>query len=49
MTGKCGLLVNSSRAIIFADSSAKYAATAAEKAREVRDEMQLHLSARNIL
>jgi orotidine-5'-phosphate decarboxylase len=48
MTGKCGLLVNSSRAIIFADSSPKFAATAAEKAREVRDEMQVHLSARNI-
>jgi len=36
---KCGLLVNSSRGIIFADGSQNYALRAAEKAREIQEQM----------
>ena len=43
MNSRCGLLVNSSRAIIFADSSENFDKVAAEKAREVRDEMDGYL------
>ncbi|MCD8172730.1 MAG: orotidine-5'-phosphate decarboxylase [Alistipes sp.] len=39
MNSGCGLLVNSSRAIIYADSSADFATTAATKAREMQQEM----------
>lgn len=39
MNSRCGLLVNSSRAIIYADSGERFAQVAGEKAREVRDEM----------
>lgn len=39
MNSRCGLLVNSSRAIIYADSTERFAEAAGEKAREVRDEM----------
>ena len=35
----CGLIVNSSRAIIYADSSERFAAVAGEKAREVQQQM----------
>ena len=35
----CGLIVNSSRAIIYADSTDRFAAVAAEKAREVQQQM----------
>ena len=35
----CGLIVNSSRAIIYADSSERFAAVAAEKAQEVQQQM----------
>lgn len=45
MNSRCGLLVNSSRAIIYADSSENYAATAAEKAAEIQSEMSELLSA----
>jgi len=43
MNNKCGLIVNSSRAIIFADSSKKFASVAREKAKEVREEMEFLL------
>ena len=43
MNKDCGLLVNSSRGIIFADNSAKFADTAAEKAREIQQQMQIYL------
>jgi orotidine-5'-phosphate decarboxylase len=49
MTGKCGLLVNSSRGIIFADSSENFAKVAGEKAREVQQEMERHLKERNLI
>jgi orotidine-5'-phosphate decarboxylase len=39
MNGRCGLLVNSSRGIIYADSSGRFADVAAEKAREMQQEM----------
>ncbi len=39
MNKDCGLLVNSSRAIIFADSSEKFAEIASEKAKEMQVEM----------
>jgi len=48
MTNKCGLLVNSSRGIIFADNSENFAKTAGEKAREMQEEMARYLSERNL-
>jgi orotidine-5'-phosphate decarboxylase len=39
MNKECGLLVNSSRGIIFADSSENFAEVAAEKAKELQLEM----------
>lgn len=39
LTKDCGLLVNSSRAIIYADSSESFAEVAGQKAREVQEEM----------
>lgn len=49
MTGKCGLLVNSSRGIIFADSTENFAKVAGEKAREMQLEMERYLSDRNLI
>lgn len=49
MTGKCGLLVNSSRGIIYADNSNKFAEVAGEKAREIQEEMAQYLSERNLI
>ena len=39
MTKECGLIVNSSRAIIYADKTKNFAHVAAEKAKEVADQM----------
>ncbi|MCF0196910.1 MAG: orotidine-5'-phosphate decarboxylase [Bacteroidaceae bacterium] len=39
MTEDCGLIVNSSRAIIYADNTEAFASVAAEKAREVQQQM----------
>jgi orotidine-5'-phosphate decarboxylase len=49
MTNKCGLLVNSSRGIIFADNSENFARTAGEKAREMQLEMECYLSERKLV
>jgi len=49
MNSKCGLLVNSSRAIIFADNSENFDKVAGEKAKEMQLEMEKHLSERNLL
>lgn len=49
MNAKCGLLVNSSRNIIFADNSEKFAAVAGEKAKEMQQEMQTYLAERNLI
>ena len=39
MNGRCGLLVNSSRSIIYADSTERFAEAAAEKSAELAAEM----------
>jgi orotidine-5'-phosphate decarboxylase len=44
MNKNCGLLVNSSRGIIFADSSENFATVAGEKAKEIQEEMAELLS-----
>lgn len=44
MNSKCGLIVNSSRAIIYADNSEQYAQVAGEKAREVQQQMAAELA-----
>ena len=49
MTNKCGLLVNSSRGIIFADNTESFAKVAGEKAREIQQEMECYLSERNLI
>ena len=45
MNKDCGLLVNSSRGIIYASNGADFAEVAAEKAREVQEEMACELKA----
>jgi len=49
MNHHCGLLVNSSRGIIFADNSRNFDKVAGEKARQVQQEMQKYLSERNLV
>ncbi len=43
MTEECGLIVNSSRAIIYADHTERFAEVAGERAREVQQQMQQQL------
>ncbi len=43
MNSQCGLLVNSSRQIIYADSSEKFAEAAKSEARKVQEEMAKYL------
>ena len=43
MNNNCGLLVNSSRAIIFADNSENFAKTANKNAKEIQNEMKFLL------
>jgi orotidine-5'-phosphate decarboxylase len=49
MNNKCGLLVNSSRGIIFADNSENFDRVAGEKAHEIQIEMEKYLSERNLI
>lgn len=49
MTSDCGLIVNSSRGIIFASSGSDYAQAAAAEARKLRDHMTMLLSTQGIL
>jgi orotidine-5'-phosphate decarboxylase len=49
MTNKCGLLVNSSRGIIFADNTENFAKVAGEKAKEMQQEMECYLKERNLI
>jgi orotidine-5'-phosphate decarboxylase len=49
MNSKCGLLVNSSRNIIFADSTENFSKVAGEKAHELQIEMEKYLSERNLI
>ena len=44
MNKNCGLIVNSSRAIIYADTSEQYAEVAAQKAKEVQEQMAAELA-----
>ena len=49
MNNSCGLLVNSSRAIIFADKTEKFAVIASQKAKEMQAEMAVILRERGLL
>lgn len=48
MTKDCGLLVNSSRGIIYADSSEQFAEAAAREAQKLQQEMAALLQAANV-
>lgn len=49
MNSECGLLVNSSRGIIFADNTRDYARSAREKANELQRNMEAHLHKQGLL
>ncbi len=49
MNDNCGLLVNSSRGIIFADKTENFAKVAGEKAKEIKDDMETLLKDRGII
>jgi orotidine-5'-phosphate decarboxylase len=49
MNDQCGLLVNSSREIIYADGTANFDEVARIKAREVREEMETYLKRKKII
>ncbi len=49
MTQECGLLVNSSRGIIFADNTEQFAETAGQKAKELQQQMSRQLRQRQFL
>jgi orotidine-5'-phosphate decarboxylase len=49
MNSECGLLVNSSRAILFADVSPCFAEAAAAKARDVQVQMEAELKKKGII
>lgn len=49
LNNKCGLLVNSSRGIIFADSSANFDKIAGQKAKEVQVEMEKYLHQHSLI
>lgn len=49
MNDECGLLVNASRAVIFADSSENYAAIAGEKAKDYQQQMEKELKLRGVI
>lgn len=49
MNSKCGLLVNSSRGIIYASSEKDFAEKAGEAAKEVQQEMEVLLAEANLL
>lgn len=49
LNDKCGLLVNSSRGIIYADQSEKFGEVAREKAHEIQKEMSILLKQKGII
>lgn len=49
MNSKCGLLVNSSRGIIFADSTENFDKIAGDKAHEMQIEMETYLSEHSLI
>ena len=48
MTSECGLLVNSSRGIIYADNTENYAVISSEKAYELQQQMEAILKEHGI-
>lgn len=49
MTDQCGLIVNSSRAIIYADKSEQFAAVAGQEAQKVQQQMEAQLQAHHLI
>jgi len=49
MNDRCGIIVNSSRGIIFADSSSNFDIVAGEKAAEIQAEMAKYLSGKKLI
>ncbi len=49
MNNACGLLVNSSRGIIFADSSEKFAEVAKEESKKLQEEMEQLLKEKSLI
>jgi len=49
LNNSCGLLVNSSRGIIFADSTENFDKVAGDKAKELQVEMEKYLIERNLI
>lgn len=49
MNSQCGLLVNSSRQIIYADSTPNYANAAKEEALKVQQEMEVYLKEKGLI
>lgn len=49
LNANCGLLVNSSRAIIYADGTNNFDKVARQKAIEIRDEMEIYLKRKKII
>lgn len=49
MTDQCGLLVNSSRAIIYADKSENFASAARTEALKIQEEMAIYLQEKRII
>jgi len=49
LTSQCGLLVNSSRGIIYASQTEDFAATAAREAQKLQEEMVMYLSQKNLV
>ncbi|HOZ30379.1 MAG TPA: orotidine-5'-phosphate decarboxylase [Bacteroidales bacterium] len=49
MNNNCGLIVNSSRAIIFADNTENFAVVTGQKAKEVQSEMEILLRQKGLI
>jgi orotidine-5'-phosphate decarboxylase len=49
LNSRCGLLVNSSRGIIFADNSESFDKIAGEKAKEIKVEMEKYLTEKKLI
>ena len=49
LNSKCGLLVNSSRGIIFANNTENFDRVAGEKAKEIQVDMEIHLRHHNLM
>ena len=49
MTKDCGLLVNSSRGIIYAGKDENFGARAAEESKKIQEDMESHLRNHGII